>query len=403
MVKKQVLSAFVALGIIVGSGAQAFAEPLTNAQKQEIQQKQDEYKKAEAKLQELENTLQSMDNQIEKILGDIDKNKKDIEKVQEKIKVLQKEMDKTKKELKEKQDVFDTRMIAIYKSGSPGYFETIISAKGFSDLISKIKAVGKLMEFDKKIVDELNGKKKELDEKKSGLDIEVARLSDLKKVNENKLADLNNKKKEQEKVIAQVKEENKKVQVDVAAKERLMIEFPKSIINNSNSSVSDIQSAIETLREIRKKIIIIDKEVVDIIEKGKDIVAKKKAAAASLSRGGAPMPGSSNSILNYAYRFMGTPYRWGGTTPSGFDCSGFTSYVFGAFGYGIGRDTGAQLGSGSSVSYSELQPGDLVFTNGGGHVGIYVGGGQYIHSPHTGDVVKVSSIHGFYAGRRVLR
>ncbi|MCW6086700.1 C40 family peptidase [Clostridium sporogenes] len=110
---------------------------------------------------------------------------------------------------------------------------------------------------------------------------------------------------------------------------------------------------------------------------------------------------SGQSIVEYAKKFIGTPYVWGGTTPSGFDCSGFVQYVYrNAAGIELPRDTYGQLEVGTPVSQSDLQPGDLVFPN-TGHVGIYVGGGQMIHSPHTNDVVKISSVYKFYTARRI--
>ena len=112
---------------------------------------------------------------------------------------------------------------------------------------------------------------------------------------------------------------------------------------------------------------------------------------------------SGNAIVSYAYNFIGTPYVYGATGPDTFDCSGFTSYVYAnAAGINITRTTYSQMGVGTPVSYDELQPGDLVFTYGGDHVGIYVGGGQYIHAPQPGDSVKVGNITSFYCARRVL-
>ena len=102
-------------------------------------------------------------------------------------------------------------------------------------------------------------------------------------------------------------------------------------------------------------------------------------------------------IVSMAKRYLGYAYVWGGTSPStGFDCSGYTQYVFAKCGYTLNYRT-QQYKNGISVSYSNLKPGDLVFfaTSGNGsisHVGIYIGNGYFIHAPKPGDVVKISSM-----------
>ena len=109
------------------------------------------------------------------------------------------------------------------------------------------------------------------------------------------------------------------------------------------------------------------------------------------------------SVLNYASQFLGVPYVYGGSTPSGFDCSGFTSYVFKNTVGSIPRVAQAQYDATTRVSRDDLLPGDLVFfgssTSSISHVGIYVGSNQFIHAPSTGDVVKYSSLTGSYATR----
>ena len=107
-------------------------------------------------------------------------------------------------------------------------------------------------------------------------------------------------------------------------------------------------------------------------------------------------PSRYGGVVGIAMRYLGTPYRWGGASPGGFDCSGFTMYVYAQMGVSLPHYTGSQWGMGTPVSRDQLEAGDLVFFNGLGHVGIYVGGGNFIHSPHTGDVVKISSMTGWY-------
>ena len=109
------------------------------------------------------------------------------------------------------------------------------------------------------------------------------------------------------------------------------------------------------------------------------------------------------AVLDYAAKFLGVPYVYGGSTPSGFDCSGFTSYVYKNTVCSIERVAQAQFDTTTRVSRDELLPGDLVFfgssTSSISHVGIYVGSNQFIHAPSTGDVVKYSSLTGSYATR----
>lgn len=101
--------------------------------------------------------------------------------------------------------------------------------------------------------------------------------------------------------------------------------------------------------------------------------------------------GANSTILAIAARYIGTPYSYGGASPSGFDCSGYTQYVYGQAGISLPRTSGGQGSGGRRISASEARPGDLVWS-GSGHIGIYAGGGMMYDAPRSGKTVQKRSI-----------
>jgi peptidoglycan DL-endopeptidase CwlO len=121
-----------------------------------------------------------------------------------------------------------------------------------------------------------------------------------------------------------------------------------------------------------------------------------------------PLERRREAVVGFARHYLGVRYSYGGTSPgSGFDCSGFTRFVYSHFGIVLPHSSGAQFDLGRRVSRGGLEPGDLVFFDGLGHVGLYIGGGRFIHAPHTGTRVEIDSLAGSYGAgydgaRRVL-
>lgn len=123
-----------------------------------------------------------------------------------------------------------------------------------------------------------------------------------------------------------------------------------------------------------------------------DSTTEKTKTSESTEKSSSSSSGTTGSdVVAYAKNFINTKYVYGGTSPkTGFDCSGFTQYVYKHFGYSISRTSGSQRSDGTSVSKSDLQAGDIVCFS--GHVGIYIGGNKFIHAENQANGVKISSL-----------
>ncbi len=140
-------------------------------------------------------------------------------------------------------------------------------------------------------------------------------------------------------------------------------------------------------------------------------VRNERIIGNTTSRSGGRTSSQDNAaLIEFAKKYLGLPYRYGGSTPAGFDCSGFVQYVFSNFGVRLSRTTYTQVYEGVQISKANLQMGDLVFFGSAGnvnHVGIYISDGNFIHSSNTGDVVKISNLNtgyylnNYYTARRV--
>ncbi|MCW3037489.1 MAG: hydrolase [Actinobacteria bacterium] len=128
--------------------------------------------------------------------------------------------------------------------------------------------------------------------------------------------------------------------------------------------------------------------------------ASVRVAAASAPAAAPPPPLSAAArAVETALKELGRPYRYGALGPSTFDCSGLTKFAYGAAGIVLPHSAAAQYGSGRRVNRNQLQPGDLIFWKGLGHVGMYVGAGRMVHAPQTGQLVTITSIdQGAYLG-----
>ncbi|MFR1315768.1 MAG: NlpC/P60 family protein [Clostridium perfringens] len=432
--KKKIISTVLAATMTFGVGHSVFATPLTDDQKQQMEQGQDKYADINSKIRELEDKIDGLSAKIEPLFFQVEKNKEEMAKTEESISTVKGQIEESKKKIEKQQEVLGQRIRATYKSGGQAnYLTALLDSNGIGDFLSRVQAISKVMGMDKQVIDELTSEKEKLDSQVKELEDKTAELNKLNSETQSKIDELNKMKAEQEGVIKDMKAEQEKVVGELAPLERQLMEPWTSKIN-SNSSINDLNQAVTALRGLRNQIKTpeVDAEAVQAIEKAKDLIETKKAEEAVSSapnRGGdvntggssssssngssssnsggstvaPPSEGAASAVVSYAYQFIGRPYVFGATGPDSFDCSGFTSYVYrNAVGREITRTTYSQINQGRPVSRDQLQPGDLVFTNGVEHVGIYVGGGQMIHAARPGVGVIVGPIYNYSSARRIL-
>lgn len=157
-----------------------------------------------------------------------------------------------------------------------------------------------------------------------------------------------------------------------------------------------LQTVATTTAALKKQKAAVEKA----IAKQKALLPKTNSSSGNASRpstsGGSSSSSAAGRAVNYAIAQLGKPYVFGGTGPSGYDCSGLTMMAWRAAGVNLPRVVPDQYGAIRHVAKSDLQPGDLVFFDGLGHEGIYVGGGRFIHAPHTGTDVQYASMSNSY-------
>lgn len=428
LMKKKVLSAIIAGVVILTSVTSTARVVQATPDTEKVQEARGKYQELQNKVNDLNDKVQQIESEMTSLESQISDNKKQIVSLNSEIDDTNKEISKAKDDIAEKEKKLGKRLRELYKSGGEtSLISLVFSADDFSDLITKIDTAGRIVSLDQNIVKDLNDNKDKLNDKVSALENKANEIQSLNEDNENKKNDLDSKKKEQSTLLEQAKSEKDEFDKQyLSTVEEELVSGYIEICKDASKSSSEIQSALDMLKSLKDNQIKSPTIIAEIesaistgnsnkekaqsreAEQAKEASESKKTQEGNkqeVTRGDIHVPSSkdASAIVNYASQFMGIPYVWGGTDPSGFDCSGFTSYVYKhAAGIDIGRDTYAQLGHGTPINdQSQLQIGDLVFPH-SGHVGIYVGNGCIIHSPQTGDRIKISKIWKFYTARRIL-
>jgi cell wall-associated NlpC family hydrolase len=287
--------------------------------------------------------------------------------IEQDIETNERHLEIAKRSFRVAQENLEQRIVTLYKDGEQDVLEIILGASNLDDLLDRIDTANRISSQDVQILESVRTARAEI--KRRERELQKARAR-------------------QAQVVAERAARRDAIEAQLAERQQLY-----------NSIKDQIQDLIAEERERQRRLA----EEARRREAEARRIREAAAAAgvdASVVRqiavptgiGTAPASRLGSAAVAVALQYLGVPYVWGGMSPSGFDCSGLVAYAYAQVGISLPHHAATMFGYGVPVSYDQLQPGDLVFANGLGHMGMYIGNGQYIHAPHTGDVVRIASM-----------
>jgi cell wall-associated NlpC family hydrolase len=366
MIKK--ILKYTAAAVILATTLQVtptYANPITNGQ---IDATKEQINDFETKIQQLDNSISLAIEKSRELNEEIVIQQGKIEETEAQIVTAETALENHKK-------VYSERLRSIQLNGDQSvvaYAELLLSSGSVSEFFNRFTAISQFIESDTELLNGLNEKEQALLEAKEQLHIQFDQL----KQSQVELA------AEQQ----QIEKDKEQIETDLAAAE--------GTLQAQLAQQEAEQQAAEQARQQLEQQSLVTTTTLTPAPVTAPVTAPAPAPApapATAIAANAVSSGSANAVIANAKQYLGVPYVWGGSTPSGFDCSGFVSYVYRSVGINLPRTSSAQQNVGTRISLNQLQPGDLVFKDSPAyHVGIYIGGGQYIHAPQTGDVVKIA-------------
>jgi cell wall-associated NlpC family hydrolase len=342
-----------AQAFVVGILAALFVVASANADPAAIATKEAEAQRVLSQIQQIDRSLGVAVESYNLANVRLDKIESDLRENRQQLKVA-------RSNLEVAQESLAARLVTAYTSSQDNStLSVLLGATSFEDLLDRIEAFNSTSRQDASIVQQVTSFKSAI--KRNRIALREAHA-------------------EQQDIVAQKAAQKQRIESQLASRRQLLSSIRGEIARIRAAEVAE-QRYLAAAAQARLS--------------GQGGVS---AIAAATPEGSivAP-PNAHGGVVGIAMRYLGVPYRWAGASPSGFDCSGFVMYVFAQIGISLPHSTYALWNVGVPVSRGQLQPGDLVFFNGLGHMGIYIGGNQFIHAPHTGDVVKISSMSGWYA------
>jgi cell wall-associated NlpC family hydrolase len=345
--------------------------------------------------------LQQLSDSLERARSQYYASTQQLARIQHDMRVNRHEFRIAKHNLHRSQRVIAQRLVTLYTSDQASTLEVVLGARSLDDMITRMDSAKSVTTLDARVLGQVKVFRQA-----------VKRNGDL----------LARQHAKQKRVVAQRAAARASIESQIGQANRLLSSIKGQIAQLvAAQRARQLQMAVAAQQRLAVARRVAQNQVQNTVV-GATAVApavaeQPEAAQPGTSQPSTPQPetvaiaappSTHGGAAGAAMSQLGTPYVWGGGSPGGFDCSGLVMWAYAQVGVSLPHSSYGQYGAGVPVSRDQLQAGDLVFFDGLGHVGIYIGGDQFVHAPHTGDVVKISSLsEGWYSStyvgaRRIL-
>ncbi len=368
LIARPLIGLSIALSAVVALTLPAQAEPPQIAAKR-------------AEAQRVLAEIQSLDSQLEKAVEAYNGATEQLAAIERARAINTRHLKLARRNLSIAQRRLGARLRAIYTSDQEdSTLAILLGSRSLSEFVDRVETVSSVASQDTQVIDEIRRFKRDVTTRAARLKAAHLRQENIVAQRAAARQQVEAGLAERRRLVASIKDEIARLQAEERARqERLRIEAERRLAAERAAA----QRAASLAREQAQSHPDVARATEEVV--GATAVTPEGVIVAPPSR--------YQGVVGIAMQYLGVPYLWGGASPeTGFDCSGFIMYVYAKVGVSLPHYAASQYNYGVPVSRDQLEPGDLVFFDGLGHNGMYIGGGQFIHAPHTGDVVKISSL-----------
>lgn len=314
--------------------------------------------------------LMQLSDQLERARSQYDSATAQLAQIQRDLRENKHELQLAKLNLRASQRDIAKRLVALYTTNETSTLEVILGAKSLDDAMTRLDNEKSLTSLDAAVLQQVKRFKAQV--KDSGRRLAFARHR-------------------QQQVVAQRAAAKQAIESKLAQSQSLLSSI-KGQIAQLEAQQAARQAALARAAQLRY-----EQQRLASQQQSESTVVGISATAPSADQVVLPPPTHGN-VVSYALSQLGTPYVWGGGAPGGFDCSGLVMWAYAQVGVSLPHSSYAMWNYGVPVSRDQLMPGDILFFDGLGHVGLYIGNGEFVDAPHTGAVVEIASLsEGWYS------